>query len=212
MLFRSAELGDDAFGNPDAVTVLTFTFTPLSSFEINPLVVNVWDSHKNSWKNYFYGAATIVDPADLLVLGDVGFEDPGKDILHIPGWIKTSAQAWAMGVVGDDAFAQGIAYCIEHGIVNIPDLPKSPTNTLPFVDPQKGAQYYLDRYYGEPVYQEWFDENFPDHTIEEAVGVTGAEIPSWIKDGAGAWADGMIPDASFAAGIEYLVEHGIIRL
>lgn len=40
-----------------------------------------------------------------------------------------------------------------------------------FVDPEKDPQHYLDRYYNEPTYQDWFDRNYPDLTIEEAVGL-----------------------------------------
>ncbi|MEX0855655.1 MAG: Ig domain-containing protein, partial [Nitrosopumilaceae archaeon] len=44
-----------------------------------------------------------------------------------------------------------------------------PTKKIPdFVDPKKGAQYYLDRYNDEPAYKKWFDTNYPDYTIEEA--------------------------------------------
>jgi hypothetical protein len=39
-----------------------------------------------------------------------------------------------------------------------------------FVDPSKKPEYYLDRYYNEPIYQAWFDKNYPQLTIEEAVG------------------------------------------
>jgi len=39
-----------------------------------------------------------------------------------------------------------------------------------FVDPTKNPQYYLDRYYNESVYKDWFDSNYPRLTIEEAVG------------------------------------------
>jgi len=39
-----------------------------------------------------------------------------------------------------------------------------------FVDPSKKPEYYLDRYYNEPIYQVWFDKNYPQLTIEEAVG------------------------------------------
>ncbi|QUC65670.1 SHOCT domain-containing protein [Nitrosopumilus sp. K4] len=39
-----------------------------------------------------------------------------------------------------------------------------------FVDPQKDPKYYVDRYYNEPEYKSWFDRNYPDYTIEEAVG------------------------------------------
>jgi len=39
---------------------------------------------------------------------------------------------------------------------------------FPF-DETKGIDYYLDRYYTEPKYKIWFDENYPNLTIEEAV-------------------------------------------
>jgi len=40
-----------------------------------------------------------------------------------------------------------------------------------FVDPKKDPQHYLDRYYKEKKYKEWFDKNYPNLTIEEAVGL-----------------------------------------
>ena len=40
-----------------------------------------------------------------------------------------------------------------------------------FVDPSKNPQHYLDRYYNEPIYKDWFDSNYPGLTIEEAVGL-----------------------------------------
>ncbi len=46
--------------------------------------------------------------------------------------------------------------------------------TLPFVDSNKDPQYYVDRYNTEPSYREWFDANYPDYTIYEAVDV---EVP-----------------------------------
>ena len=45
-----------------------------------------------------------------------------------------------------------------------------PTIKVPdFIDPKKGAQYYHDRYNNEHAYKAWFDTNFPDYTIEEAI-------------------------------------------
>lgn len=38
------------------------------------------------------------------------------------------------------------------------------------------------------------------------------KIPSWVKSNAGWWADGLISDDDFIKGIQYLVEHGIIRV
>jgi hypothetical protein len=47
---------------------------------------------------------------------------------------------------------------------------------LPFVDPKKDPQYYIDRYNNEATYKKWFDENFPDYTIFEAVGVEEPDV------------------------------------
>lgn len=49
------------------------------------------------------------------------------------------------------------------------------SKTADFVDKNKEPQYYLDRYYNEPVYQSWFDRNYPNLTIEEAIGYTVLE-------------------------------------
>jgi len=38
------------------------------------------------------------------------------------------------------------------------------------------------------------------------------EIPSWIKNNAGWWADGSIDEGSFISGIEFLVKEGIIKV
>lgn len=53
-----------------------------------------------------------------------------------------------------------------------PKPPPEPTKTEPtFVDPKKDPQYYIDRYENEPTYKEWFDTNYPEWTIYEAVGL-----------------------------------------
>ena len=43
-----------------------------------------------------------------------------------------------------------------------------------------------------------------------SVSFAYAEVPSWIKNNAGWWADGIINDEDFAMGIQYLVKNGII--
>ena len=49
--------------------------------------------------------------------------------------------------------------------------PPLPTQNIPdFIDKSKDPQHYVDRYYNETAYKEWFDRNYPDTTIEEAVG------------------------------------------
>ena len=36
------------------------------------------------------------------------------------------------------------------------------------------------------------------------------KIPEWVKNNAGWWADGQIPDSAFIDGIEFLIKEGII--
>ncbi len=66
-------------------------------------------------------------------------------------------------------------YTIKEAIeLAIPDAfpePEPPKKLAPFVDTSQDPQYYIDRYNNEPTYKEWFDDNFPDQTIYEAVGV-----------------------------------------
>jgi len=37
-------------------------------------------------------------------------------------------------------------------------------------------------------------------------------VPDWVRNNAGWWADGLISDDDFVSGIKYLVEQGIIRV
>jgi len=57
--------------------------------------------------------------------------------------------------------------------------PEPESNVPDFVDPKKGTQYYLDRYNNEKSYKDWFDSNFPDYTIEEAIELA---IPGSISE------------------------------
>ena len=54
-----------------------------------------------------------------------------------------------------------------------PIIPKPAKSGLAsFVDQSKDPQHYIDRYYNEPTYKEWFDENYPQFSsIYEAVGI-----------------------------------------
>jgi hypothetical protein len=41
---------------------------------------------------------------------------------------------------------------------------------------------------------------------------TSSEIPTWIKNNAGWWADGSIDDDSFVQGIQFLVQEGFMKI
>ncbi|MEX2193356.1 MAG: peptidase, partial [Nitrosarchaeum sp.] len=42
-------------------------------------------------------------------------------------------------------------------------------------------------------------------------GTGSNQIPSWIKNNAGWWADGSIDDDSFIQGIQFLIKEGLIN-
>ena len=44
-----------------------------------------------------------------------------------------------------------------------------------FVDPKKDPHEYLQRYLKEPKYKDWFNRNYPDFTIYEAVGLSASD-------------------------------------
>jgi plastocyanin len=49
-------------------------------------------------------------------------------------------------------------------------------------------------------------------TVQSTTGDDSQEIPSWIKNNAEWWAQGLITDDDFVEGIQYLVENGIIHI
>jgi len=54
------------------------------------------------------------------------------------------------------------------------------TGIASFVDPKQDPQYYINRYNNEETYKNWFDKNYPDITIYEAVGLENPEPPKEI--------------------------------
>jgi len=76
-------------------------------------------------------------------------------------------------------------YTIQDAIeLAIPDAFSEDTEKpiLPFVDPNKDPQYYVDRYNSDASYKEWFDTTYPDYTIEEGVGLE-LEEPEEVDTG-----------------------------
>ena len=50
-----------------------------------------------------------------------------------------------------------------------------------FVDPNKDPRSYLRRYITEQTYKDWFDRNYPDYTIYEAVGLGESDYQEMKK-------------------------------
>jgi len=47
---------------------------------------------------------------------------------------------------------------------------------LDFVDPNRDPHTYIERYVREEDYRDWFNRNYPDSTIYEAVGLTESDL------------------------------------
>ena len=52
----------------------------------------------------------------------------------------------------------------------------------PFVDPTKDPKYYVQRYLDEPSYKTWFEDNYPDYTFYEALGITKTQYDNLVKE------------------------------
>ena len=46
---------------------------------------------------------------------------------------------------------------------------------LDFVDQNKDPHQYVKRYLNEPKYKDWFNRNYPNHTIYDAVGLSASD-------------------------------------
>ena len=49
-------------------------------------------------------------------------------------------------------------------------------------------------------------------TSGQVIAEPEASIPDWIKNNAGWWSDGLIDDASFVSGIQWLISNGIVSV
>ena len=208
-----SNLSEDAFGNEGKVTEIAFKFTSTQKFNTDVLMVKMWDFKRNSWTNYFYNSI-IIDDSKSEVDENTAISEDDNSKLVIPHWFKSNAGFWAQNQIDDETFVAGIKYLIKQKIMNIPNLQKfEPEPMLHFIDVEKGVHHYIDRYYNDDVYRDWFDSNFPEYTIEEAVGLPqDSVIPDWIKNNAKLWTEGMITDNDFVGGIEFLIKNGIITL
>jgi hypothetical protein len=54
--------------------------------------------------------------------------------------------------------------------------------TLNFVDPKKDPHEYLKRYLKEPKYKGWFNRNYPNYTIYDAVGLSISDYLSMKRE------------------------------
>ena len=193
--------------NPEQDFTLALTWNPQKEGK-HTLIFGVW--------NNLGDKKDLITPLELDVNVISQDSSPEKSTVDlekekVPTWIKNNAKWWSEGNIDDNTFVDGIQFLMKEKIVNIPDLPEQASEKARpnFVDETKDPQHYVDRYNNENSYKEWFDDNYPDYTIEEAVGIT-KPIPGWIKNNADWWAEGLISEDEFVKGIEFLVENRIL--
>jgi hypothetical protein len=89
----------------------------------------------------------------------------------------------------------------------------SSTHIENFPDPTKSPQHYIDRYNNEPTYKEWFDLQFPDITIYEAVDLDATKkIPNWVKIIFGFYSQDKISEDELLNAIQYLIDEEILKV
>lgn len=195
--------------NPDQDFTLALTWNPQKEGK-HTLIFGVWNNLGEK-KNLI----TPVELDVIVISQDSSLEKSIVDLEKekVPTWIKNNAKWWSEGNIDDDTFVGGIQHLMKEKIVNIPDLPEQASEKARpnFVDETKNPQHYIDRYNNEEKYKEWFDDNYPDYTIEEAVGLP-TPIPGWIKNNANWWSEGLISEDEFVKGIEFLVENRILKV
>lgn len=90
------------------------------------------------------------------------------------------------------------------------------TTRIPdFPDNQYSPRYYVDRYNQEEQFKDWFDSQFKSTSIYEVLGFPESifqKVPDWVKNNAKWWSSGLINDADFLYGIEYLINENIILI
>ena len=195
--------------NPDQDFTLALTWNPQKEGK-HTLIFGVWNNLGEK-KNLI----TPVELDVIVISQDSSLEKSIVDLEKekVPTWIKNNAKWWSEGNIDDDTFVGGIQHLMKEKIVNIPDLPEQASEKARpnFVDETKNPQHYIDRYNNEEKYKEWFDDNYPDYTIEEAIGLP-TPIPTWIKNNANWWSEGLISEDEFVKGIEFLVENRILKV
>ncbi|NIP62561.1 MAG: hypothetical protein GWN01_02860 [Nitrosopumilaceae archaeon] len=87
--------------------------------------------------------------------------------------------------------------------------------TIPYQFPENGKYTITINVSGilfQPIPEE--SVSFPVSIGDESdsSGETKTDIPQWIKNNAGWWADGQIGDSDFVQGIQWLIKNGIMKI
>ena len=120
-----------------------------------------------------------------------GIDNSNPTELHpyisVPSWIKDNVGLWAEDIRDDYYFTSGIIFLFNENVLPVvitpeptPEPTPQPEQPMPkpeptslsiasFVDQTKDPLHYIDRYFSEPEYKKWFDNNYPQYSLHEYV-------------------------------------------
>ncbi len=98
----------------------------------------------------------------------------------------------------------------------IEDVVGYKTTRIPnFPDNQYSPWSYVERYQKEEQFRDWYDSQFQSISIYDVLGYPESlfqKVPIWIKNNAKWWSSGLISDADFLNGIEFMIDENIIHI
>lgn len=77
---------------------------------------------------------------------------------------------------------------------------------------EKTPQNFIKRYETEPDFRERFNKDYPNVTIEKAVGLEKSKIPQWVKNIFTSYLDNRTTDEELIDSIRFLINEGIIKV
>jgi len=149
----------------------------LDGSPVNPSVSNLKDSSQGP--AVITSSQTIqTEPEPESISKIASFVDPTKDPQHYIDRYNSESEykKWFDKNFPDMTIQEAV------GLSKTIEETQQTANISQFIDPDQDPQYYIDRYNSESAYKKWFDTNFPEQTIYEAVGITPLELTQDNED------------------------------
>ena len=141
------------------------------SFDCGDLYLTIY-SEKNVVNQEGYFDQCFVDDVQTILL-----KEPITYALDSSGYYDIVAE-----MVSEDLKNISTKIAISVGDVNpIKQSINAEKFPLEFVDTEKDPKHYVERYLTESKYKEWFDSNYPDYTIYEAIGISESDYNKFVK-------------------------------
>ena len=136
----------------------------------------------------------------LIGSGILVLNSSAQEEIQIPSWIKNVAGWWANDEISENEFLTGIEYLINNNIISYGDR---------WIPCNSGSHRIF-----EPDVDDFDNDGdttelieIPSQTISPS-----KSVPDWVKLNARWWSHNLISDTDFLNGLQYLIEHRIIKI